>query len=66
MTGTVYGGQVKTLTKWAKENGYTFIQVSNVVRGVNRCNYGVGHEIAVKLGMKAKAARPSRAIKVVA
>lgn len=40
------------LKQWAQENGYPYHLVSNVVRGINRANYGQGYEIAVKLGMK--------------
>jgi gp16 family phage-associated protein len=42
-----------TLTAWAKENGFPYPIVSGVVRGVIRGNFGVAHEVAVKLGMKA-------------
>lgn len=42
-----------TLKQWAEQNGYSARLVSDVVRGINRGNYGKGYEIAVKLGMKA-------------
>lgn len=44
--------QGKTLKQWAQENGFQYRAVSNVVRGVSRANYGIGHRIAVALGMK--------------
>lgn len=43
--------QNTSLTEWAKNNGYTLRQVSDVVRGVNKCNFGTGREIAEKLGL---------------
>jgi len=42
-----------TLKSWAKQNGYPYDTVSCVVRGINRATYGMGHRIAVALGMKA-------------
>jgi gp16 family phage-associated protein len=41
-----------TLKDWAERNGYAYDTVSCVVRGVHRASYGVGHRIAVQLGMK--------------
>lgn len=41
-----------TLKDWALGNGYAYDTVSCVVRGVHRASYGVGHRIAVQLGMK--------------
>lgn len=40
------------LSKWAEERGYTRQQVYNVVNGVSRTRTGIGHRIAVQLGMK--------------
>lgn len=42
----------KTVTQWAAENGYTPQGVYRVLNGQVKANYGKGHEIAVKLGMK--------------
>ncbi|VVE55673.1 phage-related DNA-binding protein [Pandoraea iniqua] len=42
----------KTIRQWADENGFSYILVSRVIRGVQRGNYGKGHDIAVALGMK--------------
>lgn len=42
-----------TLKEWAQANGYAYDTVSSVVRGVHRATYGIGHRIAVQLGMKA-------------
>lgn len=44
--------QGDTLKAWAKRHGYPYGAVSNVVRGVNLGTYGLGHSIAVALGMK--------------
>lgn len=41
-----------TLKKWAEQRKYPYTTVSNVVRGINRATYGMGHRIAVELGMK--------------
>ena len=42
----------KTFTQWAKENGYRKNHVYLVLNGSVKARYGVGHEIAVKLGLK--------------
>lgn len=42
----------KTLKGWAEENNFSYRDVSDVVRGINKGSYGRGYEIAVKLGMK--------------
>ncbi len=44
--------QGKTLKQWAQERNYPYATVSNVVRGVNRASFGMGHRIAVELGLK--------------
>lgn len=41
-----------TLKEWADANNYAYDTVSCVVRGVHKGTYGVGHRIAVLLGMK--------------
>ncbi len=54
------GDEVKTrlhergesLKSWAAKHGFKYGTVSQVVRGLNRANYGLGHRIAVALGMK--------------
>lgn len=43
-----------TLKAWAKLNGYSYHNVSAVMSGRNRATFGMGYEIAVKLGMKAR------------
>ena len=43
-----------TLKQWAEKNRYPYDTVSNVVRGINRGTYGMGHRIAVQLGLKAE------------
>lgn len=47
----------KSLRQWAKEKGYPYQTVSQVVRGVNRGSYGMGYRIAVELGLKNKEAK---------
>ena len=42
----------KTLSEFAKEKGFKYRTVSEVVRGVNKGLYGEGHRVAVALGMK--------------
>ena len=41
-----------SLKKWAEQNGYPYRTVSDVVRGINRANFGMGYAIAIKLGLK--------------
>lgn len=41
-----------TLKRWAADRGYPYDTVSCVLRGVNRATYGIGHRIAVELGLK--------------
>ena len=44
--------QGKTLKHWALENEFPYDSVSKVLNGVRKANYGLGHQIAVKLGLK--------------
>ncbi|WP_211452600.1 DNA-binding protein [Collimonas antrihumi] len=44
--------QGKTLRQWAQENDFDYILVSRIIRGVQKGNFGKGHEVAVALGMK--------------
>ena len=41
-----------TFSAWAKEHGYRVNDVYRVLNGQVKANYGKGHEIAVKLGLK--------------
>lgn len=41
-----------TLRQWATDNGFDYILVSRIVRGVQKGNFGKGHDVAVALGMK--------------
>lgn len=41
-----------TFTAWAKQHGYRVNDVYRVLNGQVKANYGKGHEIAVKLGLK--------------
>lgn len=41
-----------TLAAWAREHDFPYPIVSGVVRGVIKGNFGVAHDVAVKLGMK--------------
>lgn len=43
--------QGHTLKSWALANGFKYRDVSDVVRGVRRGNYGVGRNICLKLGI---------------
>lgn len=42
----------QTVAGWARENGYGHMQVYQVLNGTVKGKYGMGHEIAVKLGLK--------------
>lgn len=42
----------KTIKGWAIENEYDPNRVYRVLAGLDKCLYGKGHEIAVKLGLK--------------
>lgn len=44
-----------TFQQWAKDNGYDRTYVSMVLNGRIKATHGKGHEIAVKLGLKAAA-----------
>lgn len=41
-----------TLKAWAEQNGFNYRDVSDVVRGIRRGQYGVGREIAQRLGIR--------------
>ena len=43
--------QGKTLKSFAKEHGFAYRTVSDVVRGIRRGNYGQGREVRIKLGL---------------
>lgn len=42
-----------SIAAWAREAGFGYRAVTMVLSGRLKCNYGVGHRIAVALGMKA-------------
>ena len=44
--------QGTTLKDWAAKRGYPYGTVSQVVRGINRATFGIGHRIATELGLK--------------
>ena len=41
-----------TVAQWARQHGYGYQQVLDVLRGRTRGNYGEAHNIAVALGIK--------------
>ncbi len=41
-----------TVSQWARNQGYTPRQASIVLNGQSKARYGLGHEIAVKMGIK--------------
>lgn len=41
-----------TVAQWAKQHGYQPLEVYRVLEGVNKGNYGKGHEILVAAGIK--------------
>ncbi len=44
--------QGKTLSQWARDNGYEPHMVYRLMAGIDKGLYGRAHEIAVKLGLK--------------
>ncbi|MFC5472554.1 DNA-binding protein [Paraherbaspirillum soli] len=44
--------QGTTMRQWAHEHGFNYILVSRIIRGVQKGNFGKGHQVAVALGMK--------------
>jgi len=42
----------ETLKSWSTKHGFPYQTVSDVVRGKSRASYGLGHRIAIALGMK--------------
>jgi gp16 family phage-associated protein len=40
-----------TLKSWAAANGFKYRDVSEVVRGIRRGNFGVGRDIRIALGL---------------
>lgn len=44
--------QGKTQREWAAENNFDYDQVNRVLNGRSKALRGIGHDIAVKLGMK--------------
>lgn len=40
-----------TLKSWALANGFKYRDVSDVVRGLRRGNFGTGRDICIKLGI---------------
>lgn len=45
--------QGKTVKDWAEKRGFTAQQVTGVLTGGNKCNRGIGHKIAIAMGIKA-------------
>lgn len=41
-----------SLASWSKKNGFSPVTVFQVLNGTNSCSRGVGHKIAVILGIK--------------
>lgn len=41
-----------TVKQWAEDNDYKPNQVYRVLSGESKALYGIGHEIAIKLGLK--------------
>ena len=46
--------QGKTLKDFARENGFKYRTVSDVVRGLRQGNYGEDREVRLKLGLPVK------------
>ena len=43
-----------TITSWATENGFRDFDVYKVLNGQSKARRGIGHQIAIALGMKPK------------
>lgn len=43
--------QGHTLKSWSEANGFKYRDVSEVIRGIRRGNYGIGRDIRTKLGL---------------
>jgi gp16 family phage-associated protein len=41
-----------TIAQWSADHGYTPLEVYRVLEGVNKGNFGKGHEILVAAGIK--------------
>lgn len=41
-----------TISEWARQNGYTTLEVSRVLSGESKCLYGRGREVAIKLNIE--------------
>lgn len=42
----------KSISSWAEENGFSRATVNQVLTGRNAATIGVGHKIAVRMGIK--------------
>lgn len=42
----------KTFSQWAEEKGFRSTDVYKVVNGLSKAKRGIGHQIAVELGLK--------------
>lgn len=51
--------QGKTVSQWAKEHGYRRNDVYRVMGGQSKARFGLGHDIAVALGLKVLDEEPS-------
>lgn len=47
-----------SINAWAKSRGYKPRTVYAVLQGTLKCRHGVGHQIAVDLGLKARPRTP--------
>lgn len=45
--------QGKTLGEWCEENGFGFHIASRVLNGQSKASFGISHNCAVKMGIKA-------------
>lgn len=44
--------QNKTAAQWARENGYNSTDVTRVLNGKSKCQWGQAREIAIKLNIQ--------------
>ncbi|GAC1371857.1 MAG: hypothetical protein NVS3B3_01690 [Aquirhabdus sp.] len=49
---TQWRAEGMTARQWATNHGYKYTDVIRVMNGIHKAQYGIGHHIAVALGMK--------------
>lgn len=50
-----FAAEGRTFSAWAEQRGYNRFHVYRVVNGMSKAKRGIGHQIAVDLGLKVPA-----------